>query len=405
MRRRKWMTVLGIGASLCALAGVMGYAYWKLTGSTGNLLTMASYRNEIVEEYQVPQQVTPGQTVDKVVQVANTGTVDSLIRVKIRKAFGDKAADGSFTEDTSLDPEMIRITCDDEHWMLRDDGYYYYRAVLKAGTQTEAPLFRQYTFSKEAGNAYRGKEARIYVTMESVQAQDDAPQIWGITYQDLGIQRPAEPAAQPTEVVYLGQKGGFDVSESRTDLFASFKNLTPGCARTQKITVKNRASEEIGLYLRAEAAGQKQMDAATAKLVSQLLNQAAQIEITGSSGRLYKGPVSGNLSGSGSSMKEDIYLGTYAAGSSRELTVKLSLDEEMDNVFCDLTGKVRWVFTAKGEDGSSTVSSTVPSTGDTTDVGMWMALLGGSVILMAGAGYLVIREDRKEQHESDKRNS
>lgn len=399
------MTVLGIGASLCALAGVMGYAYWKLTGSTGNLLTMASYRNEIVEEYQVPQQVTPGQTVDKVVQVANTGTVDSLIRVKIRKAFGDRAADGSFTEDTSLDPEMIQITCDDEHWMLRDDGYYYYRAVLKAGTQTEAPLFRQYTFSKEAGNAYRGKEARIYVTMESVQAQDDAPQIWGITYQDLGIQRPAEPAAQPTEVVYLGQKGGFDVSESRTDLFASFKNLTPGCARTQKITVKNRSSEEIGLYLRAEAAGQKQMDAATAKLVSQLLNQAAQIEIKGSSGRLYKGPVSGNLSGSGSSMKEDIYLGTYAAGSSRELTVKLSLDEEMDNAFCDLTGKVRWVFTAKGEDGSSTVSSTVPSTGDTTDVGMWMALLGGSVILMAGAGYLVIREDRKEQHESDKRNS
>lgn len=47
------------------------------------------------------------------------------------------------------------------------------------------------------------------------------------------------------------------MTESDTDLFASFKNLTPGCARTQIIELENRSSEEVQLYLRAEAAGQK----------------------------------------------------------------------------------------------------------------------------------------------------
>ena len=109
------------------------------------------------------------------------------------------------------------------------------------------------------------------------------------------------------------------------------------------------------------------------------------IEITGDQGRVYYGPVSGNLSGQGSNMREDIYLGTWKAKANRTLQVKLALSDEMDNKFNKLTGKVRWVFTAKGEDGKTVASGSVVQTGDRTELGMWIALLGFSALFLAGA--------------------
>ena len=72
-----------LGASTFLCAGALGY--WKITGSSGNILTMSSFKNQIEEKYQVPDHVDPGKTVDKIVNVKNTGTVDSVIRVKIKK--------------------------------------------------------------------------------------------------------------------------------------------------------------------------------------------------------------------------------------------------------------------------------------------------------------------------------
>ena len=84
-------------------------------------------------------------------------------------------------------------------------------------------------------------------------------------------------------------------------------------------------------------------------------------------------------------MREDIYLGTFKAKESRKLQVKLALSDEMDNQLNELTGKVRWVFTARGDDGKTTASGSVVQTGDRTALGMWIALLGFSVLFLIGA--------------------
>ena len=395
------LEVLGI----CMLSGAGILGYWKMTGNSGNILTMSSFQNQIEEEYRIPDHVDPGQTVDKVVNIKNTGTADSRIRVKIRKMFGDRKEDGSFQEDQALNPEMIQITCNTGYWRQLSDGYYYYTEILKAGSRTKEPLLEAYTLDKAAGNEYRKKEARIVVTMEAVQAQDAVEEIWGIDDKELGITRPEDYRMETTEVIYLGQRGGFQMTESDTDLFVSFKNLTPGCGRTQIIELNNKSSEEIQLYLRAEASGQKSMDSGTGKLVKELLEKYAVIEITGSQGTIYQGPVSGNLTGSQNTMKEDLYLGTLKAGQKRKLQVKLVLSEEMDNEFCKLTGKVRWVFTAKGEDEKTVTSSYAPSTGDDTELGMWIALLGFSVFFLAAAFAVERSYSRREEDEADKRNS
>lgn len=288
-------------------------------------------------------------------------------------------------QDDSLDPEMIQIRCNTKSWLHRSDGYYYYKGILKAGTGTEEPLFQSYTLSEKADYRYRKKNARIVVTLESVQAQDAIEDIWKISDKELGIIRPQSYENIATEVIYLGQKGGFRMNEKDTDLFASFKNLTPGCARTQSIVLENRSEDEIRLYLRAENMAQSSVNGQSSELVQELLEKYAMIEITGDQGRIYYGPVSGNLTGRGSSMREDIYLGTFKAKDSRKMQVKLALSEDMDNKFNRLAGKVRWVFTARGEDGKTVASGSIVQTGDRTGLGMWIALLGFSALFLTAA--------------------
>lgn len=352
---------------MCVSMGIMVFAYWKTAGDTDNILTMARYQNRIVEEYKVPDHVDPGAEIDKVVNVKNTGSVDTIVRLSVEKMFGDRKADGTFEKDEELDPEMVEISYNTTSWTQKADGYFYYKDILKAGKTTKEPLFTSYKLSMKAGNAYKGKEARIIVRMESVQAEGNAVSIWGVTYKDLGITEPKAPESTPTRVTYLGKEKGFDITSKKTDLFAGYKNLLPGCSRTQKIYIENDSEETVEIFLRADTAEQNRMSKKQLKLVEQMLKQYAAIEITYGKETIYKGPVYGNPdkksaamkndtmknnSIKNDSMKNDISLGTFKANKEKTLTVKLSMDPAMDNEFMSLTGKVKWIFTAEGKDNT-----------------------------------------------------
>lgn len=392
---------MGVSMSVMALA-----AYWRVTGNTDNVLTMSGYQNQIAEEYEIPEHVDPGASVDKTVNVKNTGEADSLIRLSVEKMFGDRKEDGTFAKDESLDPEMIVIAYNDTFWMQRNDGYFYYRDILKAGTMTKEPLFTAYTLSEKAGNAYKGKEARIIVRMESIQAEENALSVWGITYETLGIKAPKTLESAPAKVIYLGQQDGFDITAKKTDLFAGFKNLLPGCARTQTIHIENQSDENTEIFLRADAAKQVVMSKRQQELVKELLETCAVIEIRQGKKIIYEGPVSGNLGQSSETMKNDISLGIFKAGEKKELLVKLSLDPEMDNEFMKLTGKVKWIFTAEGgnagktsKDGSQdTVFTVYPDKTGIEQVFPWSAaVLAAGILLELLLLCWERRENRKER--------
>ena len=61
-------------------------------------------------------------------------------------------------------------------------------------------------------------------------------------------------------------------------------------------------------------------------------------------------------------MKKDISLGEFKPGAGKNLIVKLSLSEEMDNEYQELLGKVKWVFSAS--QASSDSSSGQNGNGD-----------------------------------------
>lgn len=395
-KRWKKAALITAAAAAAASMAMAVYAYWSVPGSTLNFLTMSSYENRIVEEYEIPDSVNPSQTVSKIVNVKNTGTVDTLIRVSVEKAFGTRLEDGSFQADETLDPEMIEIAVNDRYWVQRQDGYFYYKEILKAGEMTKEPLFSSYTLSEKADNRYRKKDAQIVVSMESVQAEGDALTVWGVTWKDMGITQPSQTESQDTAVHYLGKTQGFDITRTKTDLFASFKNLFPGCARTQKIYLYNDSDTQVELFLRAEAVDQDAMSAEQLTLVRQLLNEYGVIQIKEGEQVLYHGPVSGTASGQ--NMKHNINLGQLKGGASKTLTVTLSLDPSMDNAFLELTGKVKWVFTAVGEDSVSEWPVAIlqpPKTGDETKIGMWAALLGVGAAGAAAAWKLRSAADKR----------
>lgn len=395
----------------------MGYAFWTIQSRTDNVLTMASYKAQIVEEYNVPAHVNPSETVKKKVHVKNEGTVDILVRVSVTKVFGVRDADGKLQTADGLNPDMIEISFNSRLWEQKDDGWFYYREILQAGETTREPLMESFTLSAKAGNEYRGKDAEIIVCMESVQADKDAASIWNVRTEELGIVFPKAPAAERTAVTYLGKVQGFTTKSRSTDLFAAFKNLTPGCGRTQKIAVENKSMEAVEIFLRAGQAEQENMSDEQIRLVRQLLTKYAVIEITEGDRLLYRGAVCGlpdsadsngaapvqtsqaGAAPGSASMLQDISLGQFAAGRSRELTVKLSLSPEMDNRFQKLTGKVAWIFSACGEDGSVT-ETRVPVTADSTRILMWTALLVTSAFAAAIAVWAE-RRDRRKEHESD----
>lgn len=376
------------GILMCMLMCISGtalvYSFGTVSGDTVNFLTMSSYKNQIEEQYEIPDQVNPSGEITKIVNVSNTGTVDTIVRVSVEKAFGIRKADGTFLEDKTLDPDMIEIVYNTRYWQYREDGYHYYKRVLKAGETTKEALFTSYRLSEKAGNEYKGKDAQIVVTMESVQAQGDAVSAWGVTHKELGIVRPEGIEGDTTRVNYLGMDAGFDISRTKADLFTAFKNLLPGCGRTQRIEVHNHSDQNLTMYLRAEAVDQEEMSAEQLKMVKLLLNRYAIIEIRDKNGEIYTGPVSGNLSGNGATMKHDISLGRFAAKEGKELTVTLSLSPEMDNKFQKLTGKVKWVFTAvEDEKKISVTSELTPKTGDDTPIVVWAVLFAGSALLLA----------------------
>lgn len=401
MKNKISKIIIAASAACYLFSSVSVYAAWTANSSTDNYLSMGSYKTSIEEEYAQPDHVDPSQEVSKIVNVKNSGSVGTFVRVAVEKQIGDIDGDGNFTQDTELDPEMIQIQYNTTVWRDGGDGYFYYLKELGPGETTEEPLFRSYKLSENTDNAYRKKQGHIIVKMESIQAEGNAISVWGKTVSDLGIQyQEPKQESKDTSVTFLGQDKGFDIASTKTDLFANFKNLMPGTSRTQTIKVANTSSKEVEISLKAEAVEQDKMSQTQLALVDKLLNEYAQITIQTDGNTIYKGPVSGKTELQNTAAS----LGKYPADSAKDMTVSLSVSPDMDNQYLDLLGKVRWVFTATGEDENSPgtgtpgkpVSASV-STPKTGDIAMAPAMISfAAATLLLCSGLIIIRKKEDE---------
>lgn len=168
---RKIKAWLSMGLLALAIVGCT-WAYYSNSSHIDNQLSTKAYGSTITETFTPRDDWQPGQKVEKVFAVKNTGDSDLVVRVKMdeswakggtppfktlssaatdsaeqKKIFNvhqDNKTDGLVAKDATVVDKEIDTT----DWVF-DNGYWYYKAVLTAGNKTSA-LLNSITLDKDA---------------------------------------------------------------------------------------------------------------------------------------------------------------------------------------------------------------------------------------------------------------
>lgn len=122
---------------------------------------------------------------------------------------------------------------------------------------------------------------------------------------------------------------------SPTDLFPDFKGVMPGDSITQKITVKNDASNDVKvkIYMRALGAHEDSVD-----FLSQLSLRVEKAE-DNEMGYMFDAAASETAQ-----LTDWVCLGTLYSGGEVDLNVILDVPVELDNQYSSQIGKLDWEF-------------------------------------------------------------
>lgn len=166
---------IAAGAVLVLCLSMLIYstvAYFNTKDTARNVITSGNIKIALNETdtqghpFQDVVNVMPGQTIDKIVKVENTGDNPAYVRVSVAKAI--ELAEGV---SGSPDLSLVSLDFDTAHWTLKD-GYYYYDKPLQPGQSTE-PLCKNVTFDPSMGNMYQKSKAIITVDAQGTQVKNN----------------------------------------------------------------------------------------------------------------------------------------------------------------------------------------------------------------------------------------
>lgn len=152
---------------------------------------------------------------------------------------------------------------------------------------------------------------------------------------------------------------------SPTDLFPNFKDVMPGDTLTQKITVKNEASNEVKvkIYLRSLGAHEE------SKAFLSQLGLTVKTAEDNTMAYMFDAAASETAG-----LTERVCLGTLYSGGEVNLDVTLNVPVELGSEFQDAVGYLDWEFFVE-EFPVEPDDPRPPQTGDTANRGVWVALL------------------------------
>ena len=195
--------------------------------------------------------------------------------------------------------------------------------------------------------------------------------------------------AQDGKVTYSGNSGKFIFEPgseySPTDLFPEFKSVMPGDTISQKITVKNKASNKIKvkIYLRSLGAHEDSVE-----FLSQL---GLKVATSKDNNMAYMFDAAANET---AQLSDWVCLGTLYSGGEVNLDVTLSVPTELDNKFQNNIGSLDWEFRIE-ELPLEPGDPKPPKTGDDSHLWLWVALMFSSLIMLSVL--FVLYKKRKEK--------
>ena len=135
-KRKKGLLVL-FGVSILTVLGST-LAYFSTTSNIVNVFKTGIYEHSIVEQFESPDDWTPGTTTEKTVKVNNTGSIPMAVRASYTERWIN--GNGGIMSLKQGDNVAAIINFNDG-WTLADDGYYYYGSkdnltVLEPNTES-----------------------------------------------------------------------------------------------------------------------------------------------------------------------------------------------------------------------------------------------------------------------------
>lgn len=173
--RRKLILVAAVTAVLLtAIYGTL--AYFTAEGKTANVITAGNIKMALHQETADGKPsssnvggLMPGQIVDRIVYVENTGDNAFYSRIKLKPAV--RSQNG-----TVLSFDQISLDIDTVNWKLGADGWYYYQSAMGKGS-TSKPLFKQVGFAPAMGNDYMNASVSIEVVAQAVQCANNGDSV------------------------------------------------------------------------------------------------------------------------------------------------------------------------------------------------------------------------------------
>ena len=184
-------------------------------------------------------------------------------------------------------------------------------------------------------------------------------------------------------VTYDGEAGNIIFAPggkySLTDLFPDFKGVMPGDSITQKITVKNDASDEVKvkIYLRSKGA-----DMESHKFLSQL---RLRVKASNDNTMAYMFDAAASET---AQLTDWVCLGTLYSGGQVNLDVTLDVPVTLDNEFQEQVGYLQWEFMI--EEYPVDPDDPMVPTGDTS-MQIWFVML---LVSALGLLLLILREKK-----------
>lgn len=173
---------------------------------------------------------------------------------------------------------------------------------------------------------------------------------------------------------------------SLTDLFPNFKGVMPGDTLTQRITVKNDASQDMKVKIYLRALGAHEDSEEFLSKLGLMVKKSADNEME----YMFLAAASETAQ-----LTDWVCLGTLYSGGEVNLDVVLAVPVELGNEFQNSIGYLDWEFMVE-EFPVEPDDPKPPQTGDNSKPGLWIALF---VISAAMIVVLLIWKKRDKEEE------